>query len=86
MIASSAIGLIVESWTSKIDIEVCIKGGECQFCGNPGEAPESAWVTVTCQGGPIQGNEIQLRNDNHHLQFCEMIIQGTRKLKLIRNF
>ena len=66
-------------WLDKINIKVCIKGGACHICGNPDAVPGGSWSTVTCMGGPIEGNEIQLRNEAHHLQFCEMVIYGIRK-------
>ena len=60
-----------------IEIRVCNKGGSCNFCGKPPDVQPETWATVTCQGGAMEGNEIQLVNPVHRLQFCEMKISRT---------
>lgn len=59
-----------------IEIRVCTKGGACSYCGNPAAVGGGQWATINCQGGPLEGNEIQLTNPRQYLQFCEMKIYG----------
>ena len=55
---------------------MCTKGGACQMCGTTEAVAGSKWVTVECQGGPLQGNQVQLKNPTIHLIFCEMKVFG----------
>ena len=62
--------------TKNIQVDVCADES-CKLCGITEEVDKNRWFTVYCEGGPMQGNLIQLTNPTiNYLVFCEMKIYG----------
>lgn len=60
-----------------IKVNVCVRGGSCERCGQPKEYGKGYWSTLQCENGPIEGNQVRIYHTSDVLQICELEIIGT---------